>query len=58
MVQPLLPIPGKSPAAEKRSAEAVVIGCSAGGLDALRIVLNALPAEFAAAVIIVAHTVP
>jgi two-component system, chemotaxis family, protein-glutamate methylesterase/glutaminase len=52
-----LPERGKS-TADKHSAEAVVIGCSAGGLDALRILLNALPAEFAAAVIVVAHTAP
>ena len=39
-----------------RTVEAVVIGCSAGGLDALRIVLDAFPNDFAAAVIIVAHT--
>ncbi|MGZ5008847.1 MAG: chemotaxis protein CheB [Methylobacter sp.] len=44
--------------AGKCPAEAVVIGCSAGGLDALRILLDALPAEFAAAVIVVAHTTP
>lgn len=37
---------------------AIVIGCSAGGLDALRVLLQALPAQFAAAVIIVAHTAP
>lgn len=39
-----------------RTIEAVVIGCSAGGLDALRILLDALPEEFPAAVIIVAHS--
>ncbi len=38
-----------------RTIEAVVVGCSAGGLDALHILLDALPAEFPAAVIIVAH---
>jgi two-component system chemotaxis response regulator CheB len=41
-----------------QAAEAVVIGCSAGGLDALRIVLEALPTDFPATVIIVAHTAP
>lgn len=41
-----------------RKIDAVVIGCSAGGLDALCRVLSALPADFAAAVIIVAHTPP
>jgi two-component system chemotaxis response regulator CheB len=38
--------------------EAVVIGCSAGGLDALRRVLGALPTGFPATVIVVAHTAP
>lgn len=41
-----------------QNIEAVVIGCSAGGLDALRIVLGALPIGFPATVIIVAHTAP
>lgn len=38
--------------------EALVIGCSAGGFDALRIVLGTLPADLDIAVIIVAHTSP
>jgi two-component system chemotaxis response regulator CheB len=38
--------------------EAAVIGCSAGGLDALKIVLGALPAKLGIAVIVVAHTAP
>ncbi|QFY43860.1 chemotaxis protein CheB [Candidatus Methylospira mobilis] len=41
-----------------RTAEAIAIGCSAGGLDALCVVLQALPPECASAVIIVAHTAP
>lgn len=41
-----------------RVVEAVVIGCSAGGLSALQTVLNALPESFKAALIIVAHTAP
>jgi two-component system chemotaxis response regulator CheB len=48
---------GKRPPGN-RIIGAVVIGCSAGGLDALRIVLAALPAGFPATVIIVAHTAP
>ncbi len=43
---------------KKPAIEAVAIGCSAGGLEALRKILNALPATFPAAVIIVAHTAP
>jgi two-component system chemotaxis response regulator CheB len=39
-------------------SEALVIGCSAGGLDALRIVLEALPAGYRLAVIIVSHSSP
>lgn len=35
--------------------QAVVVGCSAGGLDALRRLLRPLPAEFAPAVVVVAH---
>ncbi len=41
-----------------RTMEAVVIGCSAGGLDALRTVLETLPTGFPSAVIIVAHIAP
>ena len=36
-------------------ADLVVIGVSAGGLNALTIVLNALPAEFPMAIVIVQH---
>ncbi len=43
-------------ATANRTVEAVVIGCSAGGLDALRVLLDALPEKFPATVIIVAHT--
>jgi two-component system chemotaxis response regulator CheB len=46
------------PASISSVIDAVLIGCSAGGLDALRTVLAALPAGFPAAVIIVAHTAP
>ena len=38
--------------------DAIVIGCSAGGLSALRILLEGLPIGLKAAVIIVAHTAP
>jgi two-component system chemotaxis response regulator CheB len=38
--------------------DAVVIGCSAGGLSALRILLQGLPAGLNATIIIVAHTAP
>lgn len=37
---------------------ALVIGCSAGGLEALRIVLGAFPANLDIAVIVVAHIAP
>lgn len=36
----------------------IVIGASAGGLDALRVILPDLPADLAAAVLIVVHTAP
>jgi len=38
--------------------EAVVIGCSAGGLEALRVLLRPLPAGLTAALVICAHTTP
>lgn len=38
--------------------EAIAIGCSAGGLEALRVLLPMLPADCAVPVIIVAHTAP
>ena len=37
------------------TADLVVIGVSAGGLNALSVVLNALPADFAMAIVIVQH---
>ena len=40
------------------TVEAVVIGCSAGGLSALQVVLAGLPKGVDAAFIIVAHTPP
>jgi two-component system chemotaxis response regulator CheB len=40
---------------DDQSTEAVVIGCSAGGVEALQIVLRALPDDFALAVAIVLH---
>ncbi len=42
----------------RQPVEAVVIGCSAGGLAALRILLEAFPAGLGAAVIVVAHSAP
>ena len=36
----------------------VVVGTSAGGLDALRQLVSALPADFAAPVAVVMHTAP
>lgn len=42
----------------QRPIEAVVIGCSAGGLNALHKVLDVLPIGFPATVIIVAHVAP
>lgn len=41
-----------------QSYRAVVIGCSAGGLDALSIVLPSLPATFPAPLVIVQHINP
>jgi two-component system chemotaxis response regulator CheB len=38
--------------------QAVVMGCSAGGIDALRTVLAGLPAAFPLPVVIVSHTGP
>lgn len=40
------------------SVAAVVIGCSAGGYEALKTLLSPLSADLAVAVIIVAHTTP
>lgn len=54
MIASSIPPAGKAASAH-RTAAAVVIGCSAGGLDALHQVLDAFPKEFAATVIIVAH---
>ena len=39
-----------------RRWEAVVIGCSAGGLEVLRLILPGLPADFPLPVIVVSHT--
>ncbi|MFM0643568.1 chemotaxis protein CheB [Paraburkholderia bryophila] len=47
--------PGK---AESRAYELVVIGGSAGGIEVLNVLLGALPADFAAAVMIVTHLPP
>lgn len=58
MVLPSLSEKPEKPRLPGLSVEAVAIGCSAGGLDALRIVLGVLPTDFSAAVIIVAHTAP
>src|SRR4051812_13375127 len=40
------------------NARVVVIGTSAGGLDALRTIVTDLPADFAAPIAIVMHTAP
>ncbi|MCE3257099.1 MAG: Chemotaxis response regulator containing a CheY-like receiver domain and a methylesterase domain [Nitrobacter vulgaris] len=41
-----------------RIFRAVVVGCSAGGLNALRQLLGPLPADFALPVVVVAHVSP
>ncbi|CAK0764686.1 putative protein-glutamate methylesterase/protein-glutamine glutaminase [Azospirillaceae bacterium] len=41
---------------ESRRYDVVVIGCSTGGLEALRIVLGALPATFPLPILVVCHT--
>lgn len=41
-----------------RCFQAVVVGCSAGGLDALRRLLAPLPADFPLPIVIVAHMAP
>ncbi len=38
--------------------EAVIIGCSAGGMEPLRLILRGLPADFNAALIIISHSSP
>ena len=43
---------------DPRPVDAVVIGCSAGGLNALRVVLGGLPPGLSATVIVVAHSAP
>ncbi|MFM0736151.1 chemotaxis protein CheB [Paraburkholderia xenovorans] len=48
----------KPGAAEARGYELVVIGGSAGGIEALNVLLGALPANFAPAVMIVSHLPP
>ncbi|MFM0597868.1 chemotaxis protein CheB [Paraburkholderia dilworthii] len=45
-------------AAGSRAYELVVIGGSAGGIEVLNVLLGALPADFAAAVMIVTHLPP
>lgn len=52
-----LPVIKPLPASKPHFA-ALVIGCSAGGLEALRTLLAALPSKLNIAVIIVAHTAP
>ena len=47
-----------STALDGRSFDAVVIGASAGGVEALSVLLSALPADFSAAVIAVLHLPP
>jgi two-component system chemotaxis response regulator CheB len=47
------PAGGNGPA-----SRVVVIGASAGGVEALMTIMNAMPADFAAAVCIVLHTTP
>jgi two-component system chemotaxis response regulator CheB len=42
----------------ERRFEAVVAGCSAGGLEALRALLGPLPADFPLPILVVAHTAP
>lgn len=46
------------PALKRHKVDAVVVGCSAGGLNALRILLQGLPVGLKASIIIVAHTAP
>lgn len=41
-----------------RRFHAVVVGCSAGGLDALRRLLTPLPADFPLPIVVVAHMAP
>jgi two-component system, chemotaxis family, protein-glutamate methylesterase/glutaminase len=43
---------------DTRNIDAVVIGGSAGALDVLRVILGALPRDFAAAVLVVVHIPP
>jgi len=47
--------PGAAAPGETRAFEAVAIGASAGGIDALNVLLPALPASFQVAVLIVSH---
>ncbi|GJH02361.1 MULTISPECIES: chemotaxis protein CheB [Paraburkholderia] len=48
-------VPGAAAPLETRAFEAVAIGASAGGIDALNVLLPALPASFGLAVLIVSH---
>ncbi|MBN3764226.1 chemotaxis protein CheB [Burkholderia sp. Ac-20365] len=47
--------PGAAAPGDARAFEAVAIGASAGGIDALNVLLPALPASFQVAVLIVSH---
>lgn len=44
-----------NPFSEKPARDAVVIGASAGGLEALEILLPSLPVDFSAAIVLVLH---
>ncbi|WP_109476534.1 chemotaxis protein CheB [Paraburkholderia sp. C35] len=56
MNTPRRPSPtGAAASVETRAFEAVAIGASAGGIDALNVLLPALPASFGVAVLIVSH---
>lgn len=47
-----------TPELKARNAEFVAIGCSAGGFDALRVILPALPVGFNKSVVVVIHLSP
>lgn len=50
--------PAKGIAPLQSGIEAVVIGASAGGIDAISVLLDALPKDFALAIVIVIHVPP